>query len=310
MLCHSASGSGRCFRLKNQPFLAFIVFILVILLGSFSEAFEIQYPGEFGFFIGKPMIYEITEDSNEENKGEHGTFTFGLDRIIIDGAEYYDCVFESPTGDSHFYLDIDTARQILVQKGFELTSGKLTVNPAITSIRYPLAPGDSWSESNIELKAEDLEVSGIVIPRATINTKVTSKVSLETIEVPAGTFETLLVENTISGTWIGLRMTLIQRTWLNPDNVPVKRKFVLLNPAQLINPEEIILYEIQLAETTTIPYDLNWDGKVNILDVVVVAKHFNERPDRQMIPDPDVNGDGVVDLDDIVEVARHFDASE
>ena len=284
--------------------------VLVILWGSFSEAFEIQYPGEFGFFIGKPMIYEITEDSNEENKGERGTFTFGLDRIVMDGAEYYDCVFESPTGDSHFYLDNDAARKILVQKGFELTSGKLTVKPAITSIRYPLAPGDSWSESNIELKAEDLEVSGIVIPKATINTKVTSKVSLETIEVPDGTFETLLVENTISGTWIGLRMTLIQRTWLNPDNVPVKRKFVLLNPAQLINPEEIILYEIQLAETTIIPYDLNWDGKVNILDVVVVAKHFNERPDRQMIPNPDVNGDGVVNLDDIIEVAKHFDASE
>jgi hypothetical protein len=292
---------------KNRPFLACFIIALLALWGSFSESFEIQFPGETGFFIGKSMIYEITEDSNEENKGKQGVFTFGQDQIVIDGAEYYNSVFESPTGDSHFYLDIDSVRHFLVQKGFELTSGKLMVDPAVAAVRYPLASGDSWSESNIDMRVEGLEISGLALPNTNVNVQATTRVSAQTIQVPAGTFDTLLVENTFSGSLIGLRMILIQRTWLNPDNVPIKRSFVLLNPAQLINPDEIILYEIQLSETTPTPYDLNWDGKVNILDVVVVAKHFNLRPDRQMIPNPDVNGDGVVDLDDIVEVAKNFD---
>lgn len=257
------------------------------------------------------MIYEITEDSNEENKGKQGTFTFGRDRITIDGAQYYDSVFESPTGESHFYMDIDAVRHTLIQKGFDLTSGKLIIDPAIVSTRYPLVPGDSWSESGIELKVENLELPGIPIPLSTTirDIEATTEVSLQNIEVPAGTFDTLLVENTLSGSWLGLNMTLIQRTWLNPDNVPVKRSFVLLNPLQPDDPEEIPLYEIQFLKATPTPYDLNWDGKVNILDVVVVAKHFNQRLDRQMIPNPDVNGDGVVDLSDIVEVAKHFDTN-
>lgn len=297
--------------MKIQPFLACIVIILAALCANPSESFEIQYPGEAGFFIGKPMIYEITEDSNEENKGKQGTFTFGRDRITIDGAGYYDSVFESPTGESHFYMDIDAVRHTLMQKGFDLTSGKMIVKPAIVSTRYPLVPGDSWSESGIELKIENLELPGIPIPLSTTirDVEATTEISLHTIEVPAGTFDALLVENTLSGSWLGLDMILIQRTWLNPDNVPVKRSFVLLDPIQIDNPEEIPLYEIQLLRATPTPYDLNWDGKVNILDVVVVAKHFNQRLDRQMIPNPDVNGDGVVDLDDIVEVAKHFDTN-
>jgi len=296
---------------KTQPLLACIVIMLVALCARSSESFEIQYPGEAGFFIGKPMIYEITEDSNEENKGKQGTFTFGRDRITIDGAGYYDCVFESPTGESHFYMDVNAIRHTLIQKGFDLTSGKLIVKPAIVSIRYPLVPGDSWSESGIELKVENLELPGIPIPLSTTikDVEATTEISLHNIEVPAGTFDTLLVENTLSGSWLGLNMTLIQRTWLNPDNVPVKRSFILLNPIQPDDPEEIPLYEIQFLRATPTPYDLNWDGKVNILDVVVVAKHFNQRPDRQMIPNPDVNGDGIVDLGDIVEVAKHFDTN-
>ncbi len=45
--------------------------------------------------------------------------------------------------------------------------------------------------------------------------------------------------------------------------------------------------------------DVNEDGVVNILDLVVVANAFGE-------PDPDVNGDGVVNILDLVVVANAF----
>ena len=45
--------------------------------------------------------------------------------------------------------------------------------------------------------------------------------------------------------------------------------------------------------------DLNADGVVNILDLVVVANAFGKS-------DPDLNGDGVVNVLDLVIVANAF----
>ena len=50
---------------------------------------------------------------------------------------------------------------------------------------------------------------------------------------------------------------------------------------------------------TPLTADVNADGVVNILDLVVVANAFGE-------PDPDVNGDGVVNVLDLVAVANAF----
>ncbi len=50
---------------------------------------------------------------------------------------------------------------------------------------------------------------------------------------------------------------------------------------------------------TSPPADVNADGVVNILDLVVVANAFGE-------PDPDVNGDGTVNVLDLVVVANAF----
>ena len=51
-----------------------------------------------------------------------------------------------------------------------------------------------------------------------------------------------------------------------------------------------------------LPWDLNKDGVVDILDLVIVSKHF------EMInaPNGDVNKDGIVDILDLVDVANHF----
>ena len=48
-----------------------------------------------------------------------------------------------------------------------------------------------------------------------------------------------------------------------------------------------------------IPWDINEDGLVNILDLTLVASHFGESS-------PDLNGDGIVNILDLVLVAQHI----
>lgn len=61
--------------------------------------------------------------------------------------------------------------------------------------------------------------------------------------------------------------------------------------------------EIYLREETEPSVDVNGDGVVNILDLVVVANAFGEA-------EPDLNGDGVVNIQDLVIVANAFGQAE
>ena len=65
--------------------------------------------------------------------------------------------------------------------------------------------------------------------------------------------------------------------------------------------------ELSLANVSVLPplkpWDINSDGEVNILDLVLVAENFGkEGVDIQ----GDVNEDGVVDISDLVIVGKHF----
>ena len=188
------------------------------------------------------MVYLITAEE-DENFGQEGTFIFGQSRITIDGVEYYDSVFESPSGVSHFYLGIDPVKGDLTQRGIKLGSTEIDVNPAVTAVHYPLSPGDSWSEKT-ELTATDLEIPGLgkfPIPLSIKNVQMETKVSSMFMTVPAGEFDTLLVESTYDGSLLGLPVTLVQRTWLSESNITVKRSFEFLKPTQLS------FYDIELS---------------------------------------------------------------
>ena len=52
--------------------------------------------------------------------------------------------------------------------------------------------------------------------------------------------------------------------------------------------------------------DVNADGIINILDLVLVAKHFDQMPDDDLSPNPDINGDGTVNILDLTLIASHF----
>ena len=52
--------------------------------------------------------------------------------------------------------------------------------------------------------------------------------------------------------------------------------------------------------------DVNADGLINILDLVVIASHFGETPTADQSLNSDVNGDGNVNILDLVLVASHL----
>ena len=52
--------------------------------------------------------------------------------------------------------------------------------------------------------------------------------------------------------------------------------------------------------------DVNTDGVINILDLVLVANHYDEMPDNDLSPNPDINGDGTVNILDLELIASHF----
>lgn len=65
----------------------------------------------------------------------------------------------------------------------------------------------------------------------------------------------------------------------------------------------VIIENAEILEPATPPWDVNDDGRVNILDLTFVASHFGaDNPP----PEADVNGDGRVNILDLTLVASHF----
>lgn len=52
--------------------------------------------------------------------------------------------------------------------------------------------------------------------------------------------------------------------------------------------------------------DINADGIINILDLVLVASHFGKTPTDDQRPNPDINRDEIVNILDLTHVAEHF----
>ena len=52
--------------------------------------------------------------------------------------------------------------------------------------------------------------------------------------------------------------------------------------------------------------DVNADGVIDILDLVLIASHLGETPTEDQTPNPDVNGDGDINILDLVLVASHL----
>ncbi len=268
-------------------------------------AIEIQFPGEAGFFIGKPMIYVIKATAGDPNVvGSEGIYQFGPNKVTLDGVEYYDSAFSNVSSSSHFYLGIDSAKALVTQKGITFLETEISITPAIVSLKYPLISGKSWDDKT-KLVAKNIEIPNLAkLPELIIdNVNVQTTVTSETLIIPSGTFDCLLVKTTFNGllkiSGLSLPATLIQRTWMSEDNVPIKRKFEFITM-------NMTLYDMELSEPNPDPYDLNWDGVANILDLMIITKYYGTQMKSTRIPNPDIDGNGVVDMKDLNLAISHF----
>ena len=118
-------------------------------------------------------------------------------------------------------------------------------------------------------------------------------VAIENVATPAGTFENCLkikINTKTTAASGSSRSTSYQ--WLAPDIGPVK-----------FETSQDIVFELTSFTLVTpeVPYDVNGDGVINILDLTLVASHFGGTN-----PEADVNGDGIVNILDLVLVAQNF----
>jgi hypothetical protein len=287
-----------------------IIFISVAIIIPFAKAFEIQFPGESGFYIGKPMLYNVVGTAGDPKTiGQEGIYNFGPDKITLDGDEYYDCSFKIGDFDgAHFYFGIDSKNSTLVQKGIKFGTTDINIKPAIVAVKYPLFVGEKWDNKNdkTELNAKNIEIGGLKLPELNVkDVSAETNVSSSAISVPAGNFSCLLIETVYKGTVLGaISVKLTQRTWMSVDNVPVKRSFELVSEQLMKTPT--IVYDMELSEPNPDIYDLNWDGIVNILDLMIITKNYGQNMQSVRVPNPDIDGNKIVDLKDMEFLIAHF----
>ena len=70
---------------------------------------------------------------------------------------------------------------------------------------------------------------------------------------------------------------------------------------------EIVRFEVEDETVLAKSSDVNGDGKVNILDLVIVAQEFGHSGPPNPNSNADINGDGEVNILDLVQVANRFE---
>ena len=165
-----------------------------------------------------------------------------------------------------------------------------TFDPPVTFFPAELPLRHTWQ---IVVETQ-LKLVGAVTSTSTIEV-----VAIEDVETPAGVFQDcvkLEINQRDQLALAVLRETSYQ--WLAPDIGPVKYL-----------DDQDILYELQsysLIEPSSVSVkaektaDLNGDGVVNILDLVILANAFGK-------DSPDLNADGVVNILDLVVISNAFD---
>jgi hypothetical protein len=101
------------------------------------------------------------------------------------------------------------------------------------------------------------------------------------------------------------------RIWKQTCNVPPYSEGVSVSPGTYYivgtayglqtTPMQIIV------ANALIPGDLNGDGKVNLADLVILAKAYGSRPgDANWNPNADIDGKDIIGLSDLMILAQHY----
>ena len=108
--------------------------------------------------------------------------------------------------------------------------------------------------------------------------------------------------NFSDGTTINTPNQTITHNYTQPANYTVT-----LTITDSVGRTDAISATIQVFNVTEHPWDVNGDSKVDIKDILLVAKHYGtQEGDPDWDPRCDVNGDSKVDIKDILLVAKHY----
>ena len=274
---------------KCVPCLKAVSILVLICCFGFTVAAENYYPAE----VGNTWVF-LSADGSEKR-----TYTLEVpEQTEIEGLIALKITNEALGTDvsatDTYLITVENDGGLLLHQSavnqgvFGIAAA--TFNPPVTFFPAELPVGHTWQ---IVVETH-LKLVGAVTSTSTIEV-----VAIEEVETPAGVFQDcvkLEINQRDQLALAVLRETSYQ--WLAPDIGPVKYL-----------DDQDILYELEsynLIERGTVSVkaaktsDLNGDGIVNILDLVILANAFGK-------DSPDLNADGVVDILDLVIISNAFD---
>ena len=261
--------------------------LLVALLCAFANMADAQnyYPVD----VGNTWVLESTDGA------ERTTYTIEATDESVNGQPVHileittEVLGTSTIRMSAFLFQVDEKgmklHRIVAELGDVFGVARVEFSPPAVFFPPILQLGEIWETQG--------ETEANIVGAVTISS-VNEVVSVEDVVTPAGTFENCLKIRVRTKTIAALgvsRSTSYQ--WLAPDHGPVK-----------FETDQDIVFELVGSNllATRIPYDVNADSVVNILDLVFVASRLG-----QTDPSADVNADGTVNILDLTLIAQNFE---
>ena len=260
--------------------------LLVVLLCVFASITDAQnyYPAD----IGNTWVLE------SEDGAERTTYTIEATDEPFNGEHVRilkittEVLGTSTVNTSTFFVQVDEEgmklHRIVAELGDVFGVARVEFSPPAIFFPPMLRLGEVWETQG------ETEVN--IVGALTISS-VNEVVAIEDVNTSAGPFENCLKIRVRSKTTAALgasRSTSYQ--WLAPNFGPVK-----------FETDQDIIFELISSNllATEMPYDVNADETVNILDLVFVASRFG-----QADPTADVNADGIVNILDLTLIAQNF----